>query len=169
MQRASCNNCSFGNKYILFINEQVIAEKDEFSSYSTAAFINPGFSAVLYQHFSQFCKVWTFKKWIWRKLNVKYKNLIFFRLRNWVYATNSNFLINISSQPEGVNLSYFKLWLINLTEIMIWNISGLQYDCKNIGTWKSRVCDKDSIPFHCNLIFFFDWVFFIFSKIFFLF
>ena len=29
--------------------------------------------------------------------------------RNWVFATNSNFLIHLSLQPDVVNLCYFKL------------------------------------------------------------
>ena len=34
---------------------------------------------------------------------------------NWVFATNSNFLIPISLQPDGVGLWYFKLTLFYLT------------------------------------------------------
>ena len=33
-----------------------------------------------------------------------------------VFATNSNCLIHISLQPDGVNLRYFKLSLLHLTE-----------------------------------------------------
>ena len=40
----------------------------------------------------------------------------FFCQRNLVFATNSNFLISISFQPNGVNLWYFKLRLIDLIE-----------------------------------------------------
>ena len=45
--------------------------------------------------------------------------------RNWVFATNSNFLIPISLQPDGVGLWYFKLTLFDLKEIIVWNIWGL--------------------------------------------
>ena len=34
-----------------------------------------------------------------------------------VFATNSNFVIPISLQPDGVNLKYFKLTLFDLTEV----------------------------------------------------
>ena len=42
--------------------------------------------------------------------------------RNWVFATNSNFLIPISRQPDGGNPWYFKLRLFDLTEFIFWNI-----------------------------------------------
>ena len=32
--------------------------------------------------------------------------------RNWVLATNTNFLVPISLHPCGVNLRYFKLWTL---------------------------------------------------------
>ena len=41
--------------------------------------------------------------------------------RNWVFAANSNFRIQIPLQPDGVNLQYFKLRLFNQT---VWNIWG---------------------------------------------
>ena len=47
--------------------------------------------------------------------------------RNWVFAMNSNFLISISLQPDGVNLRYVNLRLIDLTEFIVWNISGLRH------------------------------------------
>ena len=57
---------------------------------------------------------------------------------------NSNFLIPIYFQPNGVNLWHFKLRLINLTEFIVWNISGLD-KMQGYGDYKIRVCDKDSI------------------------
>ena len=42
-------------------------------------------------------------------------------LRNGAFATNSNFLIPFSFKPDGINLWYFKLWLI------VWNIKDLQH------------------------------------------
>jgi len=38
-------------------------------------------------------------------------------LRNSLFATNSNLLIPISLQPDGVNL-----WQFNQTEVIVWNI-----------------------------------------------
>ena len=36
--------------------------------------------------------------------------------RNWVFATNWHFLTPIASQPDGVNLWYFKLRISDLIE-----------------------------------------------------
>ena len=36
--------------------------------------------------------------------------------RNWVFATNLNFLTPISLQPDGVSLWYFKIRLFDLIE-----------------------------------------------------
>jgi len=52
--------------------------------------------------------------------------------RNWVFATNSNFLTPIASQPDGVNLWYFKLKLFDLKELIVWNIKGL-------GEWVAKL------------------------------
>ena len=63
--------------------------------------------------------------------------------RNWVFATNFNFLIPIFFKPNGVNLWYFKLRLFDLTEFIIWNISGLTtFDCKDIWIIKSELVAK---------------------------
>ena len=42
--------------------------------------------------------------------------------RNWVFATKSNFLKQISLKPENVNLWYFKLRSFDLTKSIVWNI-----------------------------------------------
>ena len=47
--------------------------------------------------------------------------------RNSVFATNSNFLIPISLQPDVVNLWYFKLCMFDLTEFIFWHIQGLPH------------------------------------------
>ncbi len=47
--------------------------------------------------------------------------------RNWVFATNSNRLIPISFLSDDVNLWYFNLWLFDPTELIVWNIKGLQH------------------------------------------
>jgi len=41
---------------------------------------------------------------------------------NCVFGTNSNILIPISLQPNGIKLWYFKLRLFSLTEFIVWNI-----------------------------------------------
>ena len=45
--------------------------------------------------------------------------VLFINERNWVFATNSNLLIPISLQPDGVGLYYFKLTLFDLTEFIV--------------------------------------------------
>ena len=47
--------------------------------------------------------------------------------RNWVFATNSNSIIPISLQPDGVDLWYFKLKLFGLKWFIVWNIKGLRH------------------------------------------
>ena len=47
--------------------------------------------------------------------------------RNWVFVTNSNYLIPISLQSDDINLCYFKLRLLDLTEFIVWNIKGLRH------------------------------------------
>ena len=54
---------------------------------------------------------------------------------NWVVVTNSNFLITISLQPDGVNLWYSKLRYQRSTKLY----------CKDIGI-KIWVCGKGKIP-----------------------
>ena len=47
--------------------------------------------------------------------------------RNWVFDTILYFLITIFLQLKSLNLRFFKLRLFNLTEIIVWNIKGLQH------------------------------------------
>ena len=42
--------------------------------------------------------------------------------KNWVFATNSNELIPISLQHDGVNLWYLKLRFFDQTKFVVWNI-----------------------------------------------
>ena len=44
---------------------------------------------------------------------------------HWAFATNSDFLIPISVQPDVIDLRYFKLWLLLYQTIKILNIKGL--------------------------------------------
>ena len=47
--------------------------------------------------------------------------------RSLFFATNSDFLIQISLKSNVVKLWYFKLILFNLTELIVWNIKGLRH------------------------------------------
>ena len=49
--------------------------------------------------------------------------------RNWIFATNSNFLFPISLQP---NFRYFKLWILLDQIIKVWDIKGLHYQVAKI-------------------------------------
>ena len=60
-------------------------------------------------------------------------------IRDWVFATNSYFLIPISFQPVYVNHWYFRLILFDLTEFIC--LKYLRYatlGCKDIGIRKSQ-------------------------------
>ena len=48
-------------------------------------------------------------------------------IKNWVFATNLNFLIPKSLHPSVVNSWYFKHRLFDLTEYIVWNIKGLRH------------------------------------------
>ena len=46
-------------------------------------------------------------------------------VRNWTLATNFDFQIPKSMQPDDiVHLSYFKLRLFDKLEFLVWNTSG---------------------------------------------
>ena len=76
--------------------------------------------------------------------------LINFDKKNWDFATNSNFLIHVSLQPDGVNLQYFKLSLCDIKEFIVWNIKGLRNWIAQILGWEIRVCGKNSVPLNDN-------------------
>ena len=46
--------------------------------------------------------------------------------RNWVFGPNSDFLITMSLEPNVLDLTYFKLWIMLNQIIRVWNIKGLQ-------------------------------------------
>jgi len=56
--------------------------------------------------------------------------------RNWVFATNSDFLITISLEPNVADLIYFKLWILLDQIIWVWNIKGLQLRVLKISRFK---------------------------------
>ena len=65
-------------------------------------------------------------------------------IRNWVFGTNSDFIITISLQPNVVDLRYFKLWII----YVISNSLSLKYqefptfDSQDIGIRKFEFVAK---------------------------
>ena len=61
-------------------------------------------------------------EWIYCSLTINYKIKSFDPERNWVFATNPNFIIPISQQPDDVYLSCFKLALFDPQELLVWNI-----------------------------------------------
>ena len=66
---------------------------------------------------------------------------------NWVFATNSEFIIPISLEPNVINLWYFKLILFYLTEFIVWNIYDLRHwNPKILGLEKQSLW-QNSIPF----------------------
>ena len=56
--------------------------------------------------------------------------------RNWVFATNSDFLISISLEPNVADLRYFKLWILLDQIIWVWNIKDLQHRVPKILRFK---------------------------------
>ena len=81
--------------------------------------------------------VLAFQKW---KLIIKLET--FFRLRNsllqrnWVFVTNSYFLITMSLEPNVADFRYFKLWILLDQTIFVWNIKGLQHGALKILRFK---------------------------------
>ena len=58
--------------------------------------------------------------------------------RNWVFVTNSNVLIPLSFQPDGVvALWYFKLRLFDLIEFIVWNIYGQRH-------WVAKIMELEN-------------------------
>ena len=53
-----------------------------------------------------------------------------------VIATNSDFLITISLEPNVADLRYFKLWILLDQIIWVWNIKGLQHQVLKILRFK---------------------------------
>ena len=76
-----------------------------------------------------FIYVWIYVVvWSWVKnqdYTSNHPNFLWFE-RNWVFATNSDFLITISLEPNAADLRYLKLWILLDEIIWVWNIKGLQ-------------------------------------------
>ena len=72
--------------------------------------------------------------------------------RNWVFATNSVFVKPISLQPNGVDLRYFKLWIMLDERILVWNIKGVHHQVeKNIVIRKSEFVTKTQFLLYISL------------------
>ena len=97
--------------------------------------------------------------------------LVFILERNWVFATNSDFLIPISLQPNVVTLRYFKQWILLDQKICVWNwwmvwtISLQRYTDKK----KIRFCQRLNYFGYCiqissllsvKKVFFIIWTFY---------
>ena len=52
--------------------------------------------------------------------------------KSWVFATNSDFLISISLQPNAVDLRYFKLLILINKITKVWNIKGFHHKVAKI-------------------------------------
>ena len=69
--------------------------------------------------------------------------LIFiFSFKNWDFATNSNFLIHISVQPDGVGYWFFKVRLFDLTEFIIEMFKVYAMGLQRLGIGKSEAIAK---------------------------
>ena len=89
------------------------------------------------------------KIFLWINLNSELNHLtpIFLHTsRNWVSATNSNFLIPIWHKSDNVNLRYFNLRPFDLTKYIVWNIKGLRHRVAQIRDYTFWVCGKNSFP-----------------------
>ena len=89
----------------------------------------------------------------WKKVMLYYK-------RNWVLATNSEFIIPISLETNVVNLWYFKLILFDLAEFIVGNIYGLRHwNPKILGLEKQSLWQRlNSFVIHIVI----SWKFFLF-------
>ena len=76
--------------------------------------------------------------------------------RNWVFATNSNFLIFISLQPDILNLWYFKLILFDLTEL----IHSFKYlRSATLGSKDKGIITKSEFVAQTQFLIKLNWVF----------
>ena len=79
--------------------------------------------------------VWSHPNWdlklfwlCYRSRHLVRKNTIFLKKQETEYSLrNKSQFFNIYPQPNYVNSRYFKLWLFDITEVIIWNIKGLQH------------------------------------------
>ena len=77
------------------------------------------------------------------------------RKSNWILCSYLQF--SVSMQPDGVNLWYFKLILFNLTELLVWNVSGVWHWVAKIKFENQSLdCANDSIPL---IIHYFNFIF----------
>ena len=80
---------------------------------------------------------------------LRFKSFIVWSIvkRNWVFATNSDFLISISFEPNVVDPRYFKLWILLDQIFWAWNIKGFFTSCsKRYRGLNNLVFRKDSFP-----------------------
>ena len=72
--------------------------------------------------------------------------------RNWVFTTNSNFLIPISFQPDVITLWYFKLRLFDRSNRIhsLKYIRSTTFGCTDIRTIKLEFVAKTQFLFYAN-------------------
>ena len=67
--------------------------------------------------------------------------------RNWVFATNSDFLASISLRPDVVDLRYSKIWTLFDQIVIVWNQRFTTSGCKDIGIRKFEFEAKSQFLF----------------------
>ena len=85
-----------------------------------------------------------FKLWMTRS-TAKSKKLECenFLKRNWVFTTNSDFIIHLSLEPNVVNFWYFKLLVFDLTEFIVLKyLRSTTSELKDIGFRKAEFVAK---------------------------
>ena len=63
----------------------------------------------------------------WHKTHTVFSSCFMIFQRNWIFVTNSDFLITISLKPNVADLTYFKQCILLDQIIWVWNIEDLQH------------------------------------------
>ena len=131
------NICSFIYIHVLFlfacfVDSSCVKERIFYNIWERPFLLTGGHSSLLFSvsilaphplcHF--YLHLWIDHVTNWR--DKRQRGNIYF-LRNWVFVTNSNFLMSISLQYDDANLWYFKLRLFDLTELIVRNFKWLRH------------------------------------------
>ena len=87
----------------------------------------------------------------WKK-KLKLRNQELIPQRNWVFDTNSDFIITLSLEPNVADLRYFKIWILLNQIIWIWNIKGLKSRVLKILRFKYLILFKRLNSFVTKLV-----------------
>ena len=83
------------------------------------------------------------KQKAWERWTLQFLIRLLVKQRNCVFATNSDFLIPISLEPNVVDLRDFKLWIMLDQTIKVWNIYRFAPTrCKVKEIWKFEFVAK---------------------------